>query len=130
MTGSGVREREGVSLIEVLVALLILTVGVLAMAATTGHVFTSLNDSGRRTERTYVVQQVVEELRSVPFAQISASLGTKKVGAYTVTTEAVSSTAQFFQVRVETVGPGYRPGEGGLVDVTDTTYITLSRGGA
>lgn len=62
--------RDGFSLVEVLVATVILAVGFLAMAATTGAVLNRIRGAGLETERAAAVQQITERLRSAPFGTV------------------------------------------------------------
>src|SRR5690606_10051411 len=62
--------RDGFSLVEVLVATVILAVGFLAMAATTGAVLNRIRAAGLETERAAAVQQITERLRSAPFGTV------------------------------------------------------------
>jgi prepilin-type N-terminal cleavage/methylation domain-containing protein len=55
--------REGFGLIEVMIAMLILTVGVLAMGASTGYILNQVRASELRTDRMVVVTQAAEQLR-------------------------------------------------------------------
>jgi type IV pilus assembly protein PilV len=121
--------RDGFSMVEVLMALFVLSVGILAIAATTGHVFTRLHDAGRRTERAFAIQQAVERVRAIPFSQVGTSMGTSVVGDFTVTTELTTATTQVARVRVVTIGPGFRAGVGQVADLADTTFVVVSRGG-
>jgi prepilin-type N-terminal cleavage/methylation domain-containing protein len=124
--------RDGFTLVEVLVSMLVLTVGILGVAATTGHIFSRLNDAGRRTERVFAVQQMIEEVRTVPFTKVSSTLATTPpivVGAFTISAQVREETTQVIRVQIEAKGPGYRPGVGRVYELTDTTYITISKGG-
>lgn len=114
---------------EVLVAMLVLTVGILAMAATTGYVFNQINDAGHRTERAFAVQEVVETLRALPYEGLDEAMGTWEVGAFVVEASVTDASTRLSRVRLVTTGPGYRPGAGRVVNLTDTTYVSISRGG-
>ena len=63
--------RDGVGLIEVIIGILILAVGILAMAASTTFVQVQLWSADMRTERSVARQQVLEELRAAPFDSVA-----------------------------------------------------------
>lgn len=67
---SCIRNERGFSIIELMVALVILTVGLLSMAATTGYVATQVRAGDLRTERAAALQEVIEGLRATPFASL------------------------------------------------------------
>src|SRR5690606_33853557 len=64
--------RDGFTLVEVLVATVILAVGFLAMAATTGVVIGRVRAAGFETERAAAAQEVAERLRSMPFVRVES----------------------------------------------------------
>lgn len=116
--------RGGFSLIEVIVAMLILAVGILATAASTGFIFTQLNDSGADTERAAAVQQVVEQLRASPFGEIETQTEGQAitVGRYRVWWT-VEDQPNVKQVTIVSEGPGFATGEG-MVDTKRETVVT------
>lgn len=119
-------EANGFSLVEVIAAMVILTMGILAMAASTGYVFTRLGDSGRSTERSLATQQVIEQLRATPFANVQN--GSTTIGAYTLSWRIVSQPSSgLMTVRIVNQGPGYVAGQGWSSTVRDSTEITLLR---
>jgi prepilin-type N-terminal cleavage/methylation domain-containing protein len=117
----------GFTLVEVIVALFVLSVGILGMAASTGYIFSHLKDAGGRTERTFATQQVVEELRAVPVSTNLPDEPGRTVGRYTVSWRVTPISSQYRLVEIETIGPGYVAGRGLVNDMADTTYISLSR---
>jgi len=119
-------EANGFSLVEVVAAMVILSMGILAMAASTGYVFTRLGDSGRSTERSLATQQVIEQLRSMPFANVQD--GSTTIGDFTVSWRVVSQPSSGLKtVRIVNQGPGYVMGKGWSNTVRDSTEITLLR---
>ena len=54
----------GFSLVEVVVAILVLSFGLLAMAASTGYVATQLKSTTWDTQRNLARQQVIEQLKA------------------------------------------------------------------
>lgn len=119
--------RAGFSLVEVIISLLILTVGVLAMAASTGYILSLVRQSTFRTERTVAVREVGERLRATDWANIDGTCAgnTFTVGEYTVTCETNQPSMHLKEVRLISQGPGYAPG-GSVQQIIDTTAIVLA----
>lgn len=69
---SRTENEQGFSIIELMVALVILTVGLLSMAATTGYVATQVRAGDLRTERAAALQQVIENLKATPFSSLQS----------------------------------------------------------
>lgn len=118
--------REGFSLVEVIVAMVILSVGILAMAATTGYVYSRLRESGRSTERTLAVQQAIERIRSLPFDEVTTrgSADPVTVGDFAVWWDVSLATGNLKRVRVISAGPGY--GRSGWTSAhQDTAFISV-----
>ena len=67
---SRIEQEDGFSIVELLVALVILSVGLLSMAATTGYVATQVRAGDLRTERAAALQQVIENLKATPFDEL------------------------------------------------------------
>jgi prepilin-type N-terminal cleavage/methylation domain-containing protein len=122
--------RDGFSLIEMIVAMLILTVGILAMGASTGYVLGQVRAAELRTDRMVAVRQVAEMVRSVDFDELAdACTGPAfNAGRYSVSCEVHAPTGELHLRRVEliSVGPGMagRRVQQGMVD---TTAISISR---
>jgi len=57
-------ERGGFSLVELVIALVILTIGMLAMAAGSSYAMIQVRGSGVRSQRTAAVASVIEQLRA------------------------------------------------------------------
>ena len=64
MTGTAKAQAPGFSLVEVIVAIFILSVGVLAMGMSTGHVMAQIQAAELRTERMTAFREAAEILRS------------------------------------------------------------------
>jgi prepilin-type N-terminal cleavage/methylation domain-containing protein len=120
-------DRGGFTLVEVMVAMLVLTTGILAMAASTGFIFSRLKEAGGRTERALVIQQVADSLRSVPSTVPLNDDGNRRKGRYTVSWQVSDVSPKLKRVRIVTVGPGYVSGRGMVANLADTTYTSLSR---
>lgn len=105
----GRRSRGGFSLIEVIVALIVLTMGVLGMAATTGFVVRQTTAADMRTNRTAALQTVLERLRATSWSSIGS--GSDVVGHFDVDWSSVNDGITK-EVTVITVGPGLTTVEG------------------
>jgi prepilin-type N-terminal cleavage/methylation domain-containing protein len=119
--------REGFSLIEVVVSMIILTVGVLAMGASTGYVLSQVRHSGLTMERNVAVREVSEQLRATDWSAIESECNSNTfvVGDFTVTCSAQVPQKHLKAVRLISVGPSYVVG-GGVETVADTTAILLA----
>ncbi len=60
------KARAGFTLVEVIVAMMIFTVGLLAMASTAGVVVKQMGDSNRMTVASAVARSRIEQLRLAP----------------------------------------------------------------
>lgn len=104
--------QRGFSLIEVMIAMVILTVGILAMGATVGAVTTTLTGSRSATEATQLAVGQMEKLRAAARSTdpnctstaFSSTVGSMKQGAVTMTAT-VPPTGTSREVRVEVTYP-------------------------
>lgn len=85
--------RDGFTLIELVVAVMILVVGVLGLAGTAGAVSRMVGGAAQQTIAANVAASRFETLRSLPCSQVVANTATTRNIAekWTVTTEAGSS---------------------------------------
>lgn len=123
-----INRKNGFSLVEVMVATMVLTVGLLAMAASTGYISAQLRSTTFDTRRTAAKSQVVERLRAMPYASLptAGTPLTTTVGDFTVTASSVFST-NFATVTLTTVGPAYRQRSGSMTSVSDQMTFTILR---
>ena len=121
--------RSGFSLIELVIAVVILAVGALGLAGTTMYVVRQTDIARTNTSRAGAVQFVMERIRSTPFN--GSFDGADTLGAYQVTWAVVDSTAVVKRIRVITVGPGMVPSANAIPnlqpDVADTFVIRKVR---
>jgi type IV pilus modification protein PilV len=120
---------EGFTVIEMLVALVVLSVGLLAMASVMGTLILQTRAADIRTERSFAVQQAAERLRAQSFSAIGdrAEADAVTVGSYDVWWTVADATSIKRQIEVFTKGPGYVPGNGFIEAKLDTFQITLAR---
>jgi prepilin-type N-terminal cleavage/methylation domain-containing protein len=116
------RPRNGFTLVEVMVALIILTVGVLGLAATTVWVVRQGTLAELTTERSAAVQTVVEQLRASEYASLAA--GSDSVGRFDVSWSIVDGNRSKL-VTLVTVGPGLSSG-GGMPSLTGSVADTFA----
>lgn len=100
-------DRSGFSLIEVVIATLILSVGLLGMAATTTTLVHQTTVSGLRTHRALALQEGIEQVRALPYGSISS--GSDSSGVFAVSWSMTAESDLAKTVRIVTVGPGLVP---------------------
>jgi prepilin-type N-terminal cleavage/methylation domain-containing protein len=115
----------GFSLVEVVIAILVLSFGLLAMAASTGYISTQLRSSQFDTQRNLARQQVIEQLRSTVFTSLATNTAGTAVGRYTVRWNVNQVNVAQRRVQIITVGPAYRARQGARTTVTDTAVIMI-----
>lgn len=128
---SGAAGRAGFSIVELIVAMLILTVGLLGLAAATGHVIRNTESGQVDTERAHARQSAVELLRARVTDDFTQNVDTPEpfeIGRYEVTwTETLSGdNSRVFEVTLTGPGRGERGAEAG---VTDTFEYRVNRTG-
>lgn len=79
--------EAGVTLIELLVAIVILAVGLLAVAGMTGAVATQTRMGGSVTGQTTAAQEVLEDVQVMDFADVQSNTRRVTVGSYTYTVD-------------------------------------------
>lgn len=116
-------ERGGFTMVEVIIALLILTVGILGLAATTAFVVRQVTMADVATERSMALQSAVEKLRRTPFDSVSAAADTtgSYVTSWTVYPEAPTTKLVTFTI----VGPGLQSTAGNLATLRSGVADTL-----
>ena len=119
--------RGGFSLVEIIAAIMILSTGLLAMAASMTFVSAQLRSTAFDTQRTLARQQVIEQLRGTFFANLTTNTTGVAVGRYTVRWNVTTpgGVGAVRQVSVITTGPAYRAKKGSRVVVADTATIEI-----
>jgi prepilin-type N-terminal cleavage/methylation domain-containing protein len=82
--------RAGFTVVEVILAMVVLAVGLLGTAGTTLLLVSQTTLADVRTERAVALQGTIEGLRSIPFDSVSS--GTDSIGAFEISWT-VSSTS-------------------------------------
>lgn len=83
----GELDEAGVTLIELLVAIFLLAVALLAVAGITGAVATQTRMGGSVTGQTAAAQEVLEDVQTMDFADVQPDTRQVTVGSYTYTVD-------------------------------------------
>lgn len=100
--------RAGFSLVEVIVAMVILAFGVLGMAGTTAFIVRQTTLADLMTERAAAFQTVVDRLQSLPYDSVTS--GSDSVGVFATSWSSVADGPQNKIVTIVTIGPGMTGG--------------------
>jgi Tfp pilus assembly protein PilV len=117
------RAEGGFSVVEVIVAMLILTVGVLGLAGTTALVVRQVTLGEMTTQRAAAFQSAIEQLRARDWESVGA--GSSTVGRYDVNWWIEEEFAQSRVMKVVTVGPGVSTA-GGLPSLQPNVHDTFT----
>lgn len=118
--------QNGFSLVEIMIATMILSFGLLAMAASTGYVSRQLGSSIFDSQRTHAKEQIIERLRGTAYTSVLDNNTPTAVGRFSMTWQITLGT-NYKTVRLVTSGPGYRGGRAARVTVVDTmNFMILS----
>lgn len=113
------RSREGgFSMIEVIVAMMILTVGVLGLAGTTAYIVRQITLGDLMTERSAAFQTIIDRLQSLPYDSVAS--GSTTVGVFAISWTSANDGPQNKIVQMITVGPGLG---GALVPTNDPQAV-------
>jgi prepilin-type N-terminal cleavage/methylation domain-containing protein len=118
-------DAGGFSLVEVIIAIVVISFGLLALATTTGYVSGQLNTSRLRTERSAAVQQAIEDLYATPFGTLAN--GSRQYGRYSVSWQLQSINYALTRIELVSVGPGHSGGGTIAPSVPDTVRFSLVR---
>ena len=98
----------GFSLVELIVAIMILTIGVFSLALLSGQVNKQTNMSELSVERSASLQAAIEEIRATPYADLGD--GSATIDDYQVSWVVTSVGDNYKQVELVTLGPGLSQG--------------------
>jgi prepilin-type N-terminal cleavage/methylation domain-containing protein len=122
------RDRRGFTVVEVLVAVVILAFGLLGMGGVTVVMIRQIEAADVATERSAALQTTLEHLRSLPYQNVVT--GSDSVGAYQVSWT-VSEASQWKMIEIVTQGPGLGSGGSGPAvlspSVADTFTFSIVR---
>jgi prepilin-type N-terminal cleavage/methylation domain-containing protein len=112
------RADGGFSMIEVIVAMMVLTIGVLGLAGTTAYIVRQTTLGDLMTERSAAFQTVIDRLQSLPYDQVTS--GSDVIGVFSITWTSTNDGPQNKVVEMITVGPGLG---GALVPTNDPVAV-------
>ena len=115
--------RAGFTMVEVIIAIVILAVGVLGMAGTTAFVVRQITLADLMTERAAAFQTTIEKVQALDYDDVS--FGTDSVGIFAVKWTSSNVTAQVKDVTIITAGPGL-DGSGGFYGIGPQVLDTFS----
>ena len=121
------QNANGFTLVEIMVATVVLAVGMLAMAASTGYISSEIRNASWNTQRVMAREEVIERLRALPFDTVATNATAVAVGRYNMTWTVSSITPNLKGVVVIASGPAYRIGRGARTNVVDSVSVTLLR---
>lgn len=98
------RSEGGFTLVELVIAMIVLTVGVLGLAGTTAFVVRQVTLADLMTERAAAFQTTIDRIQSLPYETVTSGSGS--VGIFAVRWSAVDAGAQNKLVTIVTAGPG------------------------
>ena len=98
------RDEAGFSLVELVMAVVVLAFGVVGMATTTLFITRQLTLAEVTTARVTAIQSAMERIRTTPYDSLCE--GTDTMGAIVVSWSEMAHMAQTKSVRIVTMGPG------------------------
>lgn len=101
-------ERAGFTMIEVIIAMVILAIGLLGLAGATGYMVRTVTLGDLMTERSVAFQSTIDRLQSLPYDNVTT--GSDSVGIFAITWNSANDGPQSKLVTLVTVGPGVVPG--------------------
>lgn len=118
------KSQAGFTMVEVIIAIIILAFGLLGMAGTTGLLVRQITLADVATERTAALQTTLERLKALPFDSVNT--GSDSVGIFDVEWAVSTFSNQWKTVRVITRGPGMVSGAGGFPALTASVPDTFN----
>ena len=101
-------DRGGFSLIEVIIAMIVLVIGVLGFAGSTAYQVRQVTLADLMTERSVAFQSTIDRLQSLPYTSVVA--GADTIGIFAVSWTVTPDGPQSSIVRLYTRGPGISGG--------------------
>ena len=102
--------RGGFTIVEVIIAMVVLALGVLGLAGTTRLVVRQVTLAKLMTERSVALQGVLERLQVMNFDSVGT--GSDSSGVFRMAWTSTSETSRSKLVRVITTGPGVKTATG------------------
>ena len=120
--------KGGFTIVEVMIAIVILAVGMLALATTSIFATTQVKVADLKTEQSLAVQQYIEMLRAMPFDSIRTRNEANSITAesFEVWWTVTPNSRYLKTVTLFTKGPGYRSGQGWVPLARDTFVAQIT----
>lgn len=116
------RGRGGFTMVEIIIAIVILAIGLLGLAGSTGYLVRTVTLGDLLTERTFASQTIIDRLQSLPYTSVVSS--SDSIGVFEVSWTAVDDGPQSKILTVVTLGPGLSPnGMGNLAPSVADTFV-------
>jgi prepilin-type N-terminal cleavage/methylation domain-containing protein len=96
--------RAGFTMVEVIIAMVVLAVGVLGLAGTTAYIVRQVTLADIMTERAAALQTAIERIQAADWDSLGT--GGDSVGIYGVSWTTQLVAAQLKEVTIVTTGPG------------------------
>lgn len=119
--------RPGFSLVELIVALMILTVGILAMGTSTGYIMREIRFSQLRSERVAAFRETAEIFRGTDWNQLGSVCGSSFPFDHFKVTCRVESSNSNAVMRFSLVATATDAGVRRLFPTADTLAISIAR---
>ena len=127
--------RGGFTLVELVIALVVLTIGMVGMAAAAGYATTEAHSSSMRTQRTAAIEAVLEELRGRAYNKTAfdtalaplAFASARQVGSVTIWWDTAWDGQFGKKLSIYTRAPQYTKKTGWTTSATDTFVVELFR---
>lgn len=97
-------DRRGFTLVEIVIAVVVLTVGVLGLAGTTAYIVRQVTLANVMTQRAAAFQTTIDHLQALPYSSVTS--GSDSIGDYAIQWTGVDDGSQSRIVTIVTVGPG------------------------
>lgn len=98
------KDRRGFSMVEVVVAIVVLAVGVLGLGGTTAYIIRQITLADVMTERAAALSSVIERVQAMDYDSVAS--GNDSIGVFTVRWTSASESSQTKLVTIITMGPG------------------------
>lgn len=121
------RRRDGFSIIELIFALVVFTVGSLALAGLSATLHRQTTATNFRTERSAAITTALERLRAADFDSVAG--GTDSIGHFRATWTVTDAGRYAKRVTLITEGPAYRNSGGSWLlapSVPDTSVYQVT----
>lgn len=102
-------DRGGFTMVEVIIAIVILAVGVLGLAGTTAYIVRQVTLADVMTERSTALQSTIERLQAMDYDSVGS--GADSVGIFYVKWTSAQESSRSKVVTIITIGPGLQTSE-------------------